>query len=129
MEGKRFGEFAPDGVAGGKAGEFGVVLAGAEVVLADFGVVELAGEHEGVVRWRRSVNSGDMVDEGVAEGFVGVGADWGGVGVDQHAGAAESVVEVEVFAAGSHRAVVLSQDLAVGVNIPNGYYNFWQSRL
>ena len=99
-------------------------MAGAEVVLGDFGVVELAGEHEGVGRRWRSFDCGDMVDEGVAEGFVGVGADGGGGGVDQHTGAAESVVEVEVFVAVSHRtvvnlrAIVLSQNLAaVRVNI------------
>jgi len=48
MESERFLEVTPDGIAGGEAGELRVVLSGAEVVLADFGIVELAGEQEGI---------------------------------------------------------------------------------
>jgi len=50
MQREGFFEVALDGVAGGEAEEGGVVLAGAEEVLGDLGVVVLAGEAPRVVR-------------------------------------------------------------------------------
>jgi len=81
VEGEGLLEFAEDGVAGGEEGEGGVVLAGAEVVLADGLVEALAGELEGI-----GDGFGGLGGEGAADGVVGVGVFDGGVGGEDEAG-------------------------------------------
>jgi len=63
VEGEWLFEGSEDGVSGGESAEVRIILAGTHVVLADFGVVELAGEHEVVVE-------GAVLFEKAAEGVV-----------------------------------------------------------
>jgi len=92
MEGKRLSKATHNRIRRGEALEFGVVHAGAAVVLSDFVVPPIAGEAVGVVD-----GFCIFVFKERAERVVGIIILHSARIVDQHSNAAETVVQVVIY--------------------------------
>ena len=98
LEGKRFIETTVNRIPTGESGDGGIVLAGAEVVLVDFGVVPLACEAPGV---GRGIGGGNIVDR-FAVGGICIGAFDITGRIGHEANTAKAIMEVVVPAHGRY---------------------------
>lgn len=121
MKSEWFRETASDRIDGGESLEFGVVHAGAAVVLFDFVVPEVAGEAVGVFYGGGAA----FIAKERAERVVGVVILHRARIVDQHSNAAEAVVQVVIYVVvddarrcfGIVGNMVLGQDLIMRIDI------------